>query len=145
MLWQDAQVRILHLASEGTWRQARAIGDYRGSTRGADLDQVGYVHASTADQLPSVIQAVYADDNLDEQRLLVIDVPTCEAAGSPVRWEIPEDGEHPFPHVYGPIPVQAVVAVFEVTRRNDGTVSLPDLTDLDVFSEPPRSGGSLTR
>jgi Domain of unknown function (DUF4440)/Protein of unknown function (DUF952) len=38
----------------------------------------------------------------------VIDLADCEAAGSAVRWE--GDAE-PFPHIYGPVPVSAVIEV----------------------------------
>lgn len=138
-------MRILHLAPRPAWREAVRTGQYRGSTRGVDLDQVGYVHASTAHQLSSVIEAVYGDDPLDDQVLLVVDVGTCEAAGSSVRWEISEGAVEPFPHIYGPIPVQAVVSVLRVTRREGGAVSLPDLTQLGVLGQPPRKGGSDDR
>lgn len=126
-------MRILHLAPESSWRQAISTGSYQGSTRGADLSQVGYVHASTAQQLPTVIRAFYADEGLDDHLLLVIDVQTCEAAGSQVRWEISEGIEDSFPHVYGPVPIPAVVAVLEVARRDDGEAILPDLSHLDVL------------
>lgn len=132
-------MRILHLAPESSWRQAMSTGSYRGSTRGADLSQVGYVHASTGQQLPSVIRAFYADDALDDHVLLVVDVDSCEAAGSQVRWEAPEGTEDLFPHIYGPVPVPAVVAVLEITHRDDGLAIMPDLSDLDVVWRPPTS------
>ncbi len=68
--------------------------------------------------------------------MLVVDLPACEAAGSSVRWEVPDDADEPFPHIYGPIPVAAVVAVLPVSRAADGAAVLPDLTGLDVVAVP---------
>jgi uncharacterized protein (DUF952 family) len=94
-------VRILHLAAKDIWEQASVEGTYRGSMRGADLGQVGYVNASTFQQLPLVADALYAGELLDDQVLLVIDVDRCELAGSQIRWEVPAGTGDAFPHVYG--------------------------------------------
>lgn len=40
-------VRVLHLAARAEWEETRLTGAHRGSTLGADLDAVGFVHAST--------------------------------------------------------------------------------------------------
>jgi uncharacterized protein (DUF952 family) len=45
---------ILHLAHRDDWERALATGEYRTSTRGATLDDVGFIHASYPDQLPRV-------------------------------------------------------------------------------------------
>lgn len=59
--------------------------------------------------------------------LLEIDIATVAAL---VCWE-PADPPYPgpspwFPHVYGPIPVEAVVAVHDFPPSADGTFQLPD-------------------
>ncbi|MEH3077232.1 MAG: DUF952 domain-containing protein [Quadrisphaera sp.] len=95
-------MRVLHLASRSVWERAQRDGAYRGSTLGADLEEVGFVHASTADQLPGVVERFYAGEDLADHVLLVVDVGACEAAGSSVRWEGPVEHGGPFPHVYGP-------------------------------------------
>jgi glutathione S-transferase len=100
---------VLHLALRTDWEQARAAGAYTVSSRGLSLAEVGFVHASTPQQLPGVRQRFYCD--LPDEALLVLhlDVAALAAAGSPLRWE-PVGGEL-FPHVYGPVPVAAVRAV----------------------------------
>ncbi|MBM7505357.1 DUF952 domain-containing protein [Agromyces aurantiacus] len=130
-------MRVLHVAEADLWMRALEAGGYRGSTRGLDLAQVGFVHASTARQLPAVVAGLYADASLEDQVVLVIDVPTCESSGSPVRWEVPEDSAQPFPHIYGPVPVSAVVAVLRMRRGADGRVTMPVLDGLDVLEAPP--------
>ncbi len=130
-------MRILHLAPAALWERAVEAGTYRGSTRDHDLAQVGFGHASTARQLPAVIAGLYADAPLDDHVILVIDAPTCDASGSPVRWEVPGDSEQLFPHIYGPVPVSAVVAVLPVSRQADGQIEMPSLDGLNVLDDPP--------
>nr|WP_255480698.1 DUF952 domain-containing protein [Quadrisphaera sp. RL12-1S] len=126
------------MAQAAAWERARQLGEYRGSTLGADLDDVGFVHASTASQLPAVVAALYDGEDLADHVLLVVDVAACEAAGSPVRWEQASAGQPSYPHVYGPVPVDAVVEALGVSRDDDGVLVLPDLGGLDVAVSPPR-------
>jgi uncharacterized protein (DUF952 family) len=44
--------------------------------------------------------------------------------GDTVRWEASRDGQL-FPHIYGLLPVEAVVSVAPLERAPDGTVKLP--------------------
>jgi len=123
--------RVLHLAEVADWAAATAAGSYQHSTRGLSLTEVGFIHTSTAAQLPGVAERYYADAG--PLVVLVLDVPAVEAAGSPVRWD-DVDGQL-FPHVYGPIPVTAVVA--ELPARFDADMFvLPDLTGWDVATGP---------
>jgi uncharacterized protein (DUF952 family) len=97
---------IFHLALRPDWEAARAAGGpYEISTRGKKLHEIGFIHAcQTHDQVDRVRRAFYAD--LDDLVLLVID-PTLLTA--PVRHE-PADGDI-YPHIYGPVPLDAVVEV----------------------------------
>lgn len=108
-----AVARFWHLAEVNHWARARAVGSYERSTRDASLAEVGFVHGSYPDQLSGVVAAVYGDVARDVV-ILELDRERLEAAGSPVRDEPgdPRDqySEH-YPHVYGPIPVSAVVRV----------------------------------
>ena len=108
-------MRILHLALARDWDDARRAGAYEMSTRGLSLADVGFVHAATPEQLPGVAARFYADVT-EPLVLLVLDVDALEAAGSPVRWERAPGSAGPevFPHVYGPVPAAAVVAVRRV-------------------------------
>jgi len=106
---------IFHVAERAAWETARPAGRYEVSTRGVSLAEQGFVHCSTRAQVPGVLQLFYAD--LDDLVLLEIDP---DRLGVPVRYE------QGFPHVYGPIPVPAVVAVHPLTRGQDGHFVLPD-------------------
>lgn len=99
---------VLHLALTSDWQQAQRVGRYEVSTRGLTLEQVGFVHTSEPHQVDGVARAFYADA-AEPLLLLELDVAALEAAGSPVRWEDVPGAPDPFPHVYGPVPVAAVV------------------------------------
>ncbi|WAZ24064.1 DUF952 domain-containing protein [Streptomyces cinnabarinus] len=97
---------ILHITQRSQWDAARAEGTYEISTRGRTLQQEGFIHCSTRTQLPRIAAAFFAD--LTDLVVLVIDPARLTA---PVRYEAAEPGGEEFPHVYGPIPVDAVVGV----------------------------------
>ena len=103
---------LYHLALPEEWRQARTNGVYARSTRGLGLEQVGFIHASYAHQLAATYARFYGDAG--PVVLLTIDPGRLEQAGVAVRAEpggsTPEAGAELFPHLYGPLPLTAVLA-----------------------------------
>ncbi|RZI84569.1 MAG: DUF952 domain-containing protein [Microbacterium sp.] len=100
---------IYHLALVSDWEAAQAAGDYRVSSLGVTLEQEGFLHASRADQWEGVKQRYYSDVT-DPLVLLVID-PARLTAPLVVE-EAPGSGET-FPHIYGPLNLDAVVELVE--------------------------------
>jgi uncharacterized protein (DUF952 family) len=101
--------RILHLTERALWQEAQAGGTYEVSTRGRTLGDVGFIHCSLPHQLPGVAALLYADEpGRDDLVVLTIDTALLDV---PVRYEPPVPGAEPFPHIYGPLPVTAVVSV----------------------------------
>jgi uncharacterized protein (DUF952 family) len=111
-------MEILHLAHRADWDEALVTGEYRTSTRGASLDDVGFIHTSTREQLPAVARFVHAGDT-EELCVLVLDSETVEAAGTDVRLEDGGGGEL-YPHVFGPIRPEWVEAVLPAQLGPDG-------------------------
>lgn len=109
--------RLYHLALPGDWAAATEAGAYRVSTRGATVDEVGFVHCSFAHQLAATATRFYAD--LDEVLVLEVD-PT--RLTDEVRVEDLHGTGEAFPHLYGPLPLDAVVAVH---RRAPSDVARP--------------------
>ncbi|MGC5616099.1 DUF952 domain-containing protein [Georgenia sp. Z1491] len=103
---------IWHLAYAADLADARETGMYRVSTRGATLESVGFIHGSYPDQLAGVAAALYADDP-EPLVVLVLDAHVLRSCGLEIREEPdPADPTGPaYPHIYGPIPMDAVVAV----------------------------------
>ncbi len=91
-------------------------GGFAGS---ADDQRDGYIHLSTAAQLTATVDKHYI--GRDDLHVAEVDL---EALGDAVRWE-PSRGGEDFPHLYGPLPLDAVVAYSPLERDADGTVKLP--------------------
>ncbi|MEB3334848.1 MAG: DUF952 domain-containing protein [Cyanobacteriota bacterium] len=97
---------LYHLALEEHWQQARRLGVYAQSTRGMTLAEVGFIHASWSHQVEATWRRFYAD--APPLRLLTIDPERLAAASIPLREEPAPGSGEPFPHIYGPLPVEAV-------------------------------------
>ena len=103
------------------WEAAKAAGVYEGDTFASQ----GYLHCSTPElvHLPATLLFRGRTDllllEIDESRLPV-----------PVTWE---QGDPPtpdgrlFPHLYGTLPIDAVVALHDYQPNADGTYSPPAL------------------
>ena len=100
---------IYHLTEPERWQRSLADGVHTGSTRGIELADEGFIHCSTAEQWPAVRRMFYAD--VDPLLLLHVDEALLDA---PVVYERIGDAPADFPHVYGPIPLHAVVQVEEL-------------------------------
>ena len=100
---------ILHLTERSLWEAARERGAYEISTRGRTLQEEGFIHCSTRAQLPTVAAFLYGSyDGPDDLVVLVVDPQRLDV---PLRYEAVKPGGEEFPHVYGPLPVSAVVDV----------------------------------
>ncbi|MFW6090532.1 MAG: DUF952 domain-containing protein [Actinomycetota bacterium] len=115
-------VRLFHITDREAWEAALRAGEYRLSTRGVTLDEQGFIHCALAHQLAGVAERVYGDGDDDDLVVLVID---GDRLAVPVRYEAPEEGAEPYPHVYGALPTDAVVDVRPVHRDGDGRLVLP--------------------
>jgi glutathione S-transferase len=102
---------LYHLALRAEWNSARSEGSYRRSTRGRTLEEVGFIHLSAAHQVEATAQRFYGDLPPGEVVLLSIDPQRLAAAGIELRTEpAPGTGEL-FPHLYGALPLEAVLLV----------------------------------
>jgi uncharacterized protein (DUF952 family) len=113
--------RIYHVTAAVDWQAAQAHGEYRLSTRGKSLEDVGFIHASTAQQVCRVADAIYR--GVHGLVLLVID---RERVGAPIREESVETGGERFPHIYGPLNLDAVIQVLPFEPGADGRFSLAE-------------------
>ncbi|MEY2470756.1 MAG: hypothetical protein QOK28_85 [Actinomycetota bacterium] len=92
---------IFHITAAADWYAAAATGVYTGSTRGKTLADVGFIHCSYEHQVQPTAQLVYGDAT-EDLVLLTIDPALV---GPPIKVE------DEFPHIYGPLTVDAVIAV----------------------------------
>jgi uncharacterized protein (DUF952 family) len=91
-----------------------------GSFAGAPIDvNDGYIHLSTAAQLDETVERHFAG-----QADLAVAAVDLEALGSALCWE-PSRGGQLFPHLYGRLTLDTVIAYGPLEREADGTVRLP--------------------
>lgn len=108
---------FFHVTTEAHWSRDDNDGVYAGSTYGRSLAEVGYVHCSAGhDQLDAVLSAIYTDVT-EPLRLLVIDPSRLTSRW---RFDAVAGAARPYPHVYGPVNLDAVVDTAPMTRRADG-------------------------
>ena len=84
------------------WAQFQTDGLFHGAP--VDLAD-GYIHLSAADQLQGTLDKHFAG-----QSGLVIAEVDLFALGATVKWEVSR-GNALFPHIYGPLPMAAVLGV----------------------------------
>jgi uncharacterized protein (DUF952 family)/GNAT superfamily N-acetyltransferase len=111
---------LLHLVEPAAWRAALADG----ALRPPSLESVGLVHLSTPEQVHVPAQALFPGRR--DLVLLVVDPARLTA---PVRME-PGVPPHPdgflFPHLYGPLPTAAVIAVVPYRPPTPPVLPAPD-------------------
>ncbi len=101
----DPHAPLFHLALADDWAAAQRTGSYGISTRGLTLEQVGFIHASRAEQVAGTYQRFYADAGA-----VVLLTINPQRLQHPLRAD-PAPGGELFPHLYGPLPITAVTAV----------------------------------
>ena len=106
---------LVHICAEDDWRLAQDRGEHRPGS----LDEVGFIHLSAPEQVHLPANRLYAGRT--DLVLLRVDPDRLAA---PVRWEpgVPTDPESMvFPHLYGPLPVAAVMSVTPYSPGADGS------------------------
>jgi uncharacterized protein (DUF952 family) len=106
---------LVHLCGAQEWSRARGSGGIRPAAAGG----FEYIHLSTPEQVHLPANRLYR--GRDDLVLLHVDPALLDA---PVRWEpgVATDPESMlFPHLYGPLPVRAVINVTAYPPGPDGT------------------------
>lgn len=91
-----------------------------GTFVGAPVDVAdGYIHLSTAAQLTETVDRHFAG-----QADLHIAAVDLGSFGGSLKWEESRSGQL-FPHLYGPLLLETVIAYGPLDRDDDGKVKLP--------------------
>ena len=93
--------RIFHITTPEAWERQKASGSYRH----ASLESEGFIHCSDENQGEPTWRRIFGA----APGLVVLEIDV-ERLARELRYEEGEPGEL-FPHVYGPINVDAVVGV----------------------------------
>ena len=114
---------IYHITTRADWQAAQAAGVYRA----ASLESQGFIHFSGIEQVRRVADAVYSGQT--DLLLLAVSPGWLRA---PLKFEPPDPnvpthhsaGEH-FPHLYGPLNLEAVLNAVDFPPSPDGGFDLP--------------------
>jgi uncharacterized protein (DUF952 family) len=88
--------------------------------QGAPIDLAdGYIHLSTSDQLTETVDKHFAGQS--DLWVAAIDL---DALGDTIKWEESRGGAL-FPHIYGRMPLEVVIAYGPLERTGEGEVALP--------------------
>jgi uncharacterized protein (DUF952 family) len=111
---------IYKIVPESLWREAQKEGRFTG----APVDHAdGFIHFSTAAQLRETAAKHFAG-----QAGLLIAAIDGERLGPALKYE-PSRGGALFPHLYGPLALDAVVWVKPLPLDTDGAHAFPALED----------------
>ncbi|MGH7123411.1 MAG: DUF952 domain-containing protein [Stellaceae bacterium] len=109
---------IYHMCRRDEWLAAKVVGTYRGSSQDA---ADGFIHFSTAEQIRESARKHRAGQG----DLVLVTVETA-GLGAALKWESSRGGAL-FPHLYGPLPLGAVVRVDPLPLGPDGVHRFPNL------------------
>lgn len=109
---------IFHMAKQKAWEEAQRGGSYDHPS----LDSEGFIHLSTKEQLIPIANSFYRGTK--DFVLLVIESSRLK---SELIYEKAEgQGDQLFPHLYGPLNVDAVVKALAFRPDSDGFFSFPN-------------------
>jgi uncharacterized protein (DUF952 family) len=108
---------IYHITSRVAWEAAQQQGAYAADT----LARQGFIHCSKADQILRVANVYYK--GLKGLVILAIDPNRLTAT---LKWEPGTDKvDELFPHIYGPVKLDAVQIVLDFEPNPDDMFGLP--------------------
>jgi uncharacterized protein (DUF952 family) len=114
---------IYHITSSQQWQAAQQRGEYRAES----LETEGFIHSSTKEQVLPVANELFRGQG----NLLLLGIDPARLT-SELKWEAPDgktphgipEGD-PFPHIYSPLNLDAVVKVIDLESNPDGTYKPP--------------------
>lgn len=90
----------MHITGQKEWQRALENGAYQADT----LAEQGFIHCCLDSQVEGVLKEWFAG----AANLVVLEIDSDRLA-SPLKFENIAEGQEEFPHVYGPINLDAVV------------------------------------
>jgi uncharacterized protein (DUF952 family) len=120
-------MNILHITTRQAWIDATRAGAYSAPS----LEEEGFIHGSTLKQVLPVAVRFYRG----QTGLVLLEIDPARLS-SELKWEPPTGGPPPgvpegdaFPHIYGPVNLDAIVQVLDFEAEANGDFSLPPALD----------------
>jgi len=106
---------ILHITERKQWEKAKLNGIYHSDTLGSQ----GFIHCSNPQQVVKVANVLFHAREGLVLLCIETDKVRCE-----IRYEGITEGEK-YPHIYGPLNIDAVITVLDFKPQRDGKFALP--------------------
>jgi uncharacterized protein (DUF952 family) len=102
---------ILHITTADGWAEAQEAGELVAPS----LEEEGFIHCSTHEQVEATANRIFRGSG--DLLLLELDVEKIEPE---LKWERATDVGDEFPHIYGPLNLDAVIGTIELPEGPDG-------------------------
>jgi uncharacterized protein (DUF952 family) len=116
-------LNILHVTTRKAWIEATRLGQYSAPS----LQEEGFIHASTLRQVLPVAEKYYKG----QTGLVLLEIDPKRLT-SELKWEPPSGGPlsgvpegDAFPHIYGPVNLDAVIQALDFEPDQSGEFHLP--------------------
>lgn len=96
---------IYHVTTKKEWEQAKLQNEYKP----VDYDKDGFIHCSIERQVPGVLDRFYKG----QTDLVKLKIEKAKVE-RPVLFELAQDLDELFPHIYGPLNLESVMDVIEI-------------------------------
>ena len=111
-----ALTMIFHITEQSAWQSAQQSGVYRAESLKAE----GFIHFSDWAQVVDTANQFY----LGQRGLVLLGIERDRLEAELKYEDVPEVGA--FPHLYGPLNIDAVVKVWPFSPSADGSFTLPE-------------------
>jgi uncharacterized protein (DUF952 family) len=115
---------LYRIAESSDWQQARETGFFASF----DLEAEGFIHASERHQILETARRYYL--GREDLVLLEIEEAALAAAGILVEREWAESRQEYFPHIFAPVPVEAILRTWPFEATAAGELRLPEELEL---------------
>ncbi len=104
-------IDLFHITRGADWQKALEQGAYQADT----LASQGFIHCSTRAQVAAVANRMYRG----QPGLVLLEIDSLRVQPE-IRYENLEGGAELYPHIYGPLNLEAVEKVIEFEPGPDG-------------------------
>jgi len=116
-------MHVFHILKKGEWAN-NVLTAYQP----ASLETQGFIHCCTQTQIPKVVSKWFPVD----EDLLLMEID-AEVLHSKLVYENLEAGKELFPHIYGPINLEAIIQVKEFPRSTQPEVPRRQMIPIEQF------------
>lgn len=102
---------IFHVVKKENWKSQKKDSRYHPES----LDSDGFIHCSTGRTIEEVTNRLYKDQ--DDILLIIINTTLVEPE---IRYENSGNSDTKYPHIYGPLNMDAVIDKIELASEDDG-------------------------